>query len=151
VLTNLPDSVQEIADVIGRERALYLIGQLPRYTSKDHRWSAAAPSRVLLYVPKASRLTDRHKLVRILGWRDAVRLCEVFGGEILKPANCSCIYKRYRDTQILRLAKDGLDSSRISALIGVSASQVRLILQRISQEERSSATDDNEPYTTKHT
>jgi hypothetical protein len=142
----LPDSVQEIADVIGRERALLLIGRLPRYSCRG------ATNRVLLYVPKLANLTADHKLVGILGRSDAERLCRVFGGETLKPANCAFIYKRYRDSQIVRLANEGLDSPRISELMNVSASQVRLILQRararISQEDSRSGVDENGPYTT---
>ncbi|KVZ37345.1 hypothetical protein WL13_20730 [Burkholderia ubonensis] len=124
----LPQSVQEIADVIGRERALYLIGQLPRYV-------AGAPgkqsSRVILYVPK--HLTDDHELVRILGWKHAAKLCGEFGGEVLQPANCAEIYRRYRDAQIARMVGDmvgeglpnGYAVAQVADLFGVTGRTVR--------------------------
>ncbi len=41
---------------------------------------AAAAAKVILYVPKA--LSPHHRLVSILGWEDAQKLVDVFGGEI---------------------------------------------------------------------
>lgn len=140
----LPNSVQEIADVIGRERALYLIGQLPRCV-------AGAPgkqsSRVILYVPTVQRLPADHELVRILGWNDAVKLCRAFGGEILQPANCAEIYRRYRDEQIARMSSEGASTAYISATVGVTEQHVRFIVRAMKnpQEEIQAAANDNAP------
>ena len=140
----LPRSVQEIADVIGRERALYLIGQLPRCV-------AGAPgkqsSRVILYVPTPQRLSLSHNLVRILGYNDAVKLCRAFGGEILQPANCDEIYRRYRDGQILRMSGDGMTTAQIVAIFGVSSETVRSVRRTMQnpQEEIPTAANDNAP------
>lgn len=140
----LPNSVQEIADVIGRERALFLIGKLPRCV-------AGAPgkqsSRVILYVPTAQRLPADHELVRILGWNDAVKLCKAFGGEILQPANCAEIYRRYRDDQILRMAADGQNAAYIAATVSVTPHHVRAILRdsKNPQEELPAPANDNAP------
>ena len=49
----LPESVQEIADVIGRDQALTFIGQLPQ--AGKRKW------RVCVYIPKT--LSPDHKLV----------------------------------------------------------------------------------------
>lgn len=121
----LPKSVQEIADVIGRERALYLVGQLPRRVTRDKRYPAARNSELMLYVPTAQRLDDDHPLVRVLGVDDAVKLCRHFGGETLKPANCNEIYRRYRDTQITRMVREGYPVSYVADLFGVSGQTVR--------------------------
>ncbi|MDN7699462.1 hypothetical protein R0290_10055 [Burkholderia semiarida] len=126
----LPASVQEIADVIGRERALYLIGQLPRYVGGV---SGKQSSRVILYVPTPQRLRDDHDLVRILGRADAEALCREFGGLNLNPPNCSEIYRRYRDQQMARMVGEmvgeglpnGYAVAQVASLFDVSGRTVR--------------------------
>jgi hypothetical protein len=81
---DLPKSVQEIADVIGREKALHLIRSLPTYVAGK---PGKKCTRVMLYVPQ--RLRMDHPLVLILGFEDAAKMVDVFGGECLQPANCS--------------------------------------------------------------
>ena len=144
----LPASVQEIADVIGRERALYLIGQLPRcYAGKEGHKS----SRVILYVPTAKRIPADHYLVRILGWQDAMKMCQAFGGEILQPANCSEIYRRYRNAEIARMAGEGMSAKDIADVFQVNVQYVREILRGMKnpQEEVQPAANDNAPTTGK--
>lgn len=116
---DLPKSVREIADVIGRQEALFLIGQLPtRYSGKEGRES----TRVNLYVPK--RLNPTHQLVRILGWHNANRLVRAFGGEILYPGNCQQIYQHYRRQTILRMLNEGQKRADIAKLLKVDISCV---------------------------
>lgn len=58
MLDDLPRSVREIAEVIGREAAMYLIGQLPRcFAGADGKKA----NKVIMYVPK--RLPDRKSVV----------------------------------------------------------------------------------------
>lgn len=120
----LPKSVAEIADVIGRDRALYLVGQLPRYKVRDGRGSAQS-SRLFLYVPTRSRLTPEHELVGMVGWHDAEKLSRHFGGELLHPAPCAEIYRRFRDQSICDLLSDGLPVDNVARIIGVSERHVR--------------------------
>lgn len=128
---SLPRSVQQIADVIGRDAALNLIRQLPRaYMGKPGRKSW----RVLLYVPQ--RLRPDHELVRILGWQNAERLVRAFGGELLKPANCAEIYREFRDRSIRRLRREqGLDVETLAQWFGLCARSVRNILAENPQED----------------
>lgn len=134
----LPASVQEIADVIGTERALYLIGQLPkcyqtRNGSKSTSWH------VILYIPK--RIEPDHQLVKIMGWHDATRLVDVFGGEILQPANCTDVYRQFRDRSILRMVSEGMPGNAVAALMGVSDRHVRNLVREKAQEDRAAAND----------
>lgn len=122
---DLPTSVREIADVIGRERALFLIGQLPRSGSRS--W------RVCFYVPK--RMGLDHQLVQILGWHDAEKLRNAFGGEILQVANCNGIRRTYRNRVIWRLRAQGMTSSQIGDAIGESDRAVRYVLAEKPPEE----------------
>ncbi|WP_322009247.1 hypothetical protein [Paraburkholderia sp. J12] len=83
-MEKLPASVQEIADVIGAEKALNLVRNLPTYYSGKPGKKYHRP---LLYVPK--RITHDHLLVHLLGFQDAAKMVHYFGGECLQPAGCS--------------------------------------------------------------
>lgn len=114
----LPPSAQEIADVIGRERALLLIGQLPQ--AGRRKW------RVVLYIPK--RIDPDHNLVRLIGWEDAMRLVRHFGGEILQPSNCRFLPRAFRDAEIIRLWRAGEKLPLIADKFDLSYRQVRNII-----------------------
>lgn len=134
----LPESVQEIAEVIGRDAALYLIGQLPTCYAgtAGHR-----SHRVILYVPKT--LKPNHRLVEILGWNTALQLVKGFGGEILQPANCREIYAQFRDREIQRMLADGAKPAQVADLMGVSERHVRNLAREKPQEEFTAANDNN--------
>jgi len=119
----LPKSVQEIVDVIGRERALYLVGALPSYTAGA---AGKKSKRISFSVPTLSRLRDDHHLVRILGRSDAERMCREFGGENLYPANLAEIYRQYR-TKMMRLMvrEQGLSVATVADTLDVSERTVR--------------------------
>lgn len=127
----LPESVQEIAEVIGRDKALYLIGQLP--TCGKRSW------RVVLYVPK--RIRADHQLVRLLGWHDAQAMVREFGGMILQPSNCNQVHRQFRNQEVRRLADSGLDNDAIAAAVGVSTRTVRRILRDKPPEVPAAAND----------
>lgn len=140
-LTELPRSVREIAEVIGVERSLYLVGQLPRCYERDHRYPTAKRSCVILYVPKSLR--PDHPLVSILGWADASKLVKAFGGEILQPGNCMDIYRRFRDRAIVQMLRQGIPTAGIAGMMGLSERQIRnLARAEIPQEDVRVAFDD---------
>lgn len=139
----LPASVQEIADVLGIERALFLIGQLPRCYFRDPRWPDAKNAHVIMYVPKVQNLGPSHELVRIVGWTDAVKLCHAFGGEILRPASCAGIYRDFRDQNIARLLRERVPPAMVAEWFGVSERHVKNLLRENPQEERRAANDNN--------
>jgi hypothetical protein len=137
----LPSSVQEIAEVIGRDAALRLVGALPRCSQRDRRYPNAASSRVIMYVPK--RVEPGHRLVQILGHDTARRLVHHFGGEVLYPANCADVYRRFRDSEALRMVRDGMPAKAVADVLGVSDRHVRNLLREIPQEEMRAANDNN--------
>lgn len=115
----LPDSVAEIAEVIGRDQALHLIGSLPQ--SGSRAW------RVCIYVPKRLPSVD-HPLVRVLGWNDANKLVKAFSGMILQPSNCRFIVKAARNRRIREMAAEGFSVKQIAHGVDLSIYQVRDIL-----------------------
>jgi len=128
-MPTLPSSVQQIADVIGREPALELIRQLPRRYPKDH-----PIGRPILYVPR--RLTPDHPLVAMIGWHTAAKLVRAFGGEILYPAACADMNRQERNRGILRMLKDGASLEIAAHVFGVTKRHVRNIRRaEISVEE----------------
>jgi hypothetical protein len=130
----LPASVREIADVIGRENALYLIGQLPYCLPKRD-----GERRVILYVPK--RLKPDHRLVQILGWERAAKLVDGFGGEILQPANCEGVYLKFRNAEIARMRRAGQSVQAIAQTMGVCDRLIIELTREIPQEEIAGAND----------
>lgn len=140
----LPKSVQEIADVIGCESALFLVGQLPRCQVRDKRYPNAKTTHVILYVPTAARLSPDHHLVRLLGWADAYRLCCHFGGEILHPANCADVYRQFRDKSIKRMiTTDGMDAAEVAEIMGVSRRHVSNVMRENPQQAPAAANDND--------
>ena len=122
----LPESVQEIADVIGVERALYLVGKLPQ--------AGGRPWRRVLYVPKA--MPADHWLVGLLGWADAERMRRHFGGAILQPSNCNHLARAHRDAAIRRMGAGGASAQVIASVFGISDRKVRNVLREMPPEDR---------------
>lgn len=135
----LPRTVQEIADVIGRERALFLIGQLPKCTSRDPRYPAAIKQHVILYVPK--RLKPDDLLVKILGWNDASKLVSYFGGEILQPGTCAEIYRNFLRNSARRMHADGVQAKEIAELLELSERTVKRYCADNPQKDIHAAND----------
>jgi hypothetical protein len=121
----LPGMAGEIADVIGRERALYLIGQLPRCRVGRE---GGKSSQVILHVPQLRHLPAHHRLVRILGWHDAVKLCEAFGGETLKPATCTAVVRAAHYRAIRELAGAGVPYKELEVIFQRSHRSIQGVL-----------------------
>lgn len=119
----LPKSVQEIADIIGRDNALYLVGKLPRYKTPDRSGVQAS-----LYVPTLQRLTPDHSLSKILGYPLARKMCVHFGGSILSPANCLGIVCNFRNKSIVEFYKSGMSFKEISEILDITPKYTKRIL-----------------------
>lgn len=122
-LDDLPPSVREIAEVIGRAAALKLVGQLPEIVAGV---KGRKSRRTLLYVPKT--ITPDHRLYQILGPENAEKLARRFGGEMMHPANCRSVHQRTRDDAVRRMVADGANVSTISAIMRISQRQIKNIL-----------------------
>ncbi|QOE32792.1 Mor-like transcription factor [Achromobacter phage Mano] len=112
------------------------MGQLPRCYPASRKAET-----VILYVPKT--LKPDHQLVRILGWQDAHRLVQHFGGEILQPGNCRDVYRPWRDSSIMRLVEQGVPSKVAAEWFGVSDRHIKNLLRENPQEEPKAANDNN--------
>lgn len=132
---------EEIAEVIGREAALLLIGQAPRWPRKDRHGRRVPGEWVALYVPAS--LPPDHFLVRTLGWKAARALADAFGGEILQPGCCRGIYYKFRNASIVRLHTEQEIPVRVLAeWFEVSERHVRNLLR---DAETPRVANDNSP------
>lgn len=122
-MKRLPSTVQEIAEIIGREDALYLIGQLPTCKRGDGR------NEVLLYVPTLNRLTPDHRLVRVLGYALARKFCANLGGQLLKPANCNGIVRDFRNKSMADFYESGHTIAEIAEIFDKTPKYTKKILQ----------------------
>jgi len=122
----LPESVQVIADVIGREKALILIGKLPRHICGIEGRKC---SRIAFYIPTVKRMRLDHSLVKILGWNDALKLAKFFGGEIMQVSTCVGIYKEFIRKTIQRMRDQNLKTSTISGRLQLPEWYVRQIMK----------------------
>lgn len=115
---DLPETVRLIAEVIGREQALYLAGHVVRWDRSGHYGKSS-----YLYVPR--RLTADHRLVHILGWESARRLAAAIGGETLPVAPCKSVFQRFRDAEVRRMASAGASNDNIANIFGLTVRHVR--------------------------
>lgn len=84
-MNQLPESLREVAEVIGAERALHLVRNWPKAAKRGKPGHESM--RISVYVPK--RFKGGHALIDVLGLDDAQRMVDVFGGECLHLPNCS--------------------------------------------------------------
>ena len=117
----LPKSVQQIADVIGRDKALRLVRQLPRCGSR--------PRRRNLYIPSAENLRDDHKLVALIGKEDALALAEALGGQAIQPALCRYMERAMANRRILALRDLGQTVPEIAREMAMSEKWVGYIVE----------------------
>lgn len=128
-MVRLPQSVSEIADVIGRHAALLLVGQLSSYEVRDKRYPNSVTNRKTLFVPTTLQPDD--KLIRMIGYEKARILVSVFGGSFLFPAPCAEIHRDFINKTVKRLHVEGLKASEISASLDISLRRVYRALELI--------------------
>lgn len=114
----LPRSVQEIADVIGRDRALQLVAQLRK----------RCRGRTLnIYVPSPERLHAGHALVAMVGMDGALALAQVFGGAHVYPASCRQMRRALENRDILKWRDAGLSVVEIAERLHLSTKWVQAV------------------------
>ena len=118
VTDKLPESVAEIAEVLGFDKALLFVASLPPSGSRPHRRC--------VYIP--TQLPVDHWMVRMLGWHDAMRMQRAFGGMILHPSNARFWHRDIRNARIRKMREDGLSLAGIAGELGLSVHRVREIL-----------------------
>ncbi|WP_052455948.1 hypothetical protein [Acinetobacter bereziniae] len=122
-INDLTGDIRCIAEIIGKQQALFLVSQYPRYKSKKRN----GEGQLLLYVPKANHLGLDHRLVAILGYVDAYKLCSEFGGELLTLSFCKHIILKKRNAGIIDMLKQGYSSEQLAEFFNLSTRAVLLV------------------------
>lgn len=115
-LNDLNGDLRSIAEVIGRQNALYLVSQCPRYKTEKR----AGKGQLFLYVPTLKRLEMNHFLVKTLGYPDAEKLSKEFGGELLVLAQCKQLILKTRDNGIRQMIKCGFGIQELANIFNVT-------------------------------
>lgn len=125
-LSDLNGDLRSIAEVIGRNSALYLVSQCPRYKTEKR----AGKGQILLYVPKPRNLDLDHNLVKILGYQDAAKIAQVFGGELLILSQCSQIILSARNEGIRRMKALGFSLKELVDIFNISERVIYSVLEK---------------------
>ena len=123
----LPNSVQQIADVIGREKALELVGKLPRMNPPSR---SKGETQVCVYIPMLCNLKPDHKLAKMIGYKAAEKLSLRFGSEILHLATCRDLYRSFRNDAIIRMIEEEIPEELVAEWMGVSTRTVSMVVRR---------------------
>lgn len=133
---DLPATVREVAEVLGRRRALELAGMVCPPADPEQRGDSTRGRQGCLYVPKSlASQRGPSRLVDLLGADDADRLIRAFGGEILWFGPCNGIVLRHRNNAIWRRLAEGARPVVVAAEFGVCERLVRNILRRNTDAE----------------
>ena len=127
----LPETLADIAEVIGRENALRLAEGLPN--------NARRPWQKFLYVPQAMR--PDHPLVGLIGWDAAQALSHSHANMIIEVPVCQAIQRAYRDHIIAYLVEQGLPIDHVAAMMGTTT-QLASRKVRAQEETRDGEGDD---------
>ena len=115
-LNDLNGDLRSIAEVIGRQNALYLVSQCPRYKTEKR----AGQGQLFLYVPTLKRLEMNHFLVKTLGYLDAEKLSKEFGGELLVLAQCKQLILKARNDGIKEMSKYKFTPNELANIFNVT-------------------------------
>ncbi|MEO5334125.1 MAG: hypothetical protein H7839_19100 [Magnetococcus sp. YQC-5] len=112
---DLPDSLEEIADVIGREGAVKLVNEC---------------GGTRIFVPRKMRV--QHKLATLLGFEQARRLSLHFGGETLTVVRAAHLQRRTRNREIVRRYDSGVGVRQLAREHTLTERQIYTILSSVS-------------------
>lgn len=115
-ISDLPDSLQDVAQTIGLAAALRLVDAYGGLTR--------------LYIPQA--IPTDHHLVRTIGANAAQALCKVYGGDELRNIpRCTAAIRKVRDAEIRVRRSKGVAAARLALEYGLTERQIWTILADI--------------------
>lgn len=114
----LPESVEDIAEVIGRGNAVRLV-EGTRASGK-RRWRRS------LYVP--TEMPEDHRIASLIGLEAATRLSFSHGNCIIELPSCFALRKAYAAAYALRLTDAGACEAEIAREMGVELKTVKGLL-----------------------
>lgn len=92
-----------------------------------------------LYIPEPSKLHDNHKLVSLLGFDVAQRLCHYWQGNILTLPMQQAKLLAKRNACIVSKHKAGVDKGKLATEYGLHVRTVRKIIEKHHNERAKKA------------
>ena len=114
----LPETVEEIAEVIGREKAVRLV--------EGTRQRGARRWRRHLYIP--SDMPEDHRIVSLIGWDAAQALSFSHANSVLELPSCHSLRKAYLSDVVAKMAGQGADQAEIASELGIERKTVASLL-----------------------
>jgi len=119
----LPDSVQQIAEVIGADSALTLVRNWPRISV-----NASKRTRIAFYVPK--KLLPNAPLIEVVGADAAAKLVERFGGSLMFLADCDkSLRAQSLSKAVIAAIAAGATTTNVGRVFNISQRHARRIVQ----------------------
>ncbi len=112
---DLPAFAAKVSELIGQRLALALMAHI-------HGTGGTG----FMRVPRTVKPT--HKLVGIIGHAAAEKLCDEFGGRVIRLPRCDAMHRTKRNHEIARMAAEGSSVREIAQAFALTGRQVRNVL-----------------------
>ena len=122
-ISDLKGDLHAIAEVLGRQKALYLVSKCSRYKVEKRQGAG----QLLLYVPKLKNFDLKHNLVQMMGYEDAYKLSQHFGGELLTLSQCKQIILKNRNLGIKAMLQQGFKKEQIAEFFDLTPRAVCMV------------------------
>lgn len=122
-ISDLKGDLYAIAEVLGRQKTLYLVSHCPRYKVEKRQ----GIGQLLLYVPKLKNFDLNHNLVKIMGYEDAYKLSRHFGGELLVLSQCKRIILKKRNIGIKSMLQQGFKKEQVAEFFNLTTRTVCMV------------------------
>lgn len=123
-LTDLKGDLKSVAEVIGRQNALFLVSQCPRYKVSKRPGQGL----VMLYVPQVRNIFN-HPLATAVGFDTAYQLSKHFGGELLTFSQCKHIILKHRNQGILQMLQQGYSRDEVAEIFGLTVRAISGVMK----------------------
>lgn len=119
---DLSGDLKAVAEVIGRQPALYLVSQCKRYQVKGR----CGRGQIMLLIPKNTNIDLNHHLVRVLGYPLAQKLVNYFAGELLRFYVDDLVI-RARNAGIRAMYRQGYKQSQLAEIFQLTTRTISYV------------------------
>lgn len=115
----LPESLQDLADVIGLENTIKLIDRFPG---------------ISLYIPH--KTTDSHVLVTVIGEASAEALCDAFGGNEVRLPKLDSAKRQFKYHTLRKMKSAGCSNRIVAQVLQYSERHVERLASQFRNEHQ---------------